>query len=190
MPGHSCNHLIHASAISYSYGHPNQRPDAERQEKASALERTFRKSAKFNPRTGNTLRAIPESKMKSNVSYSLILNKVQADYLSASKYGINRMQALVSLIDLTQTKEETYEKRGFSATVEVGQFIASEVELSRLWRCDRKTVSRVLDQMNQVGLISSVQTNRTSIHTLLCVGSWIIDGVTIKNGHFKRLSER
>ena len=128
--------------------------------------------------------------MKANVSYSLILNKVQADYLSASKYGINRMQALVSLIDLTQTKEETYEKRGFSATVEVGQFIASEVELSRLWRCDRKTVSRVLDQMNQVGLISSIQTNRTSIHTLLCVGSWIIDGVTIKNGHFKRLSER
>ncbi len=34
--------------------------------------------------------------MKQNVSYSLILNKVQADYLSASKYGINRMQALVT----------------------------------------------------------------------------------------------
>ena len=31
--------------------------------------------------------------MKANVSYSLILNKVQADYLAASKYGINRMQA-------------------------------------------------------------------------------------------------
>ena len=53
--------------------------------------------------------------MKANVSYSLILNKVQADYLAASKYGINRMQALVSLIDLTQTEEETYEKRGFTA---------------------------------------------------------------------------
>ena len=70
--------------------------------------------------------------MKANVSYSLILNKVQADYLAASKYGINRMQALVSLIDLTQTEEETYEKRGFTATVKVGQFVASEVELSRL----------------------------------------------------------
>ena len=128
--------------------------------------------------------------MKQNISYSLILNKVQADYLAASKYGINRMQALVSLIDLTQTEEETYEKRGFTATVKVGQFVASEVELSRLWRCDRKTVSRVLDQMNQVGLISTVQSNRTSVHTLLCVGSWIIDGETIKNSFFKRLSER
>jgi len=128
--------------------------------------------------------------MKANVSYSLILNKAQADYLSASKYGINRMQALVSLIDLTQTEEDTYEKRGFSATVHIGQFVASEVEWSRLWKCDRKTVSRVLDQMNQVGLISTVQTNRTSVHSLLCVGSWVIDGVTVKNSFFKRLSER
>ena len=128
--------------------------------------------------------------MKQNISYSLILNKVQADYLSEGKYGINRMQALVSLINLTQTEVETYEKRGFSATIHVGQFVASEVELSRLWRCDRKTVSRVLDQMNQVGLISTVQSNRTSVHTLLCVGSWIIDGTTIKNCFFKRLSER
>ncbi len=145
----------------------------------------------FNPRQGQSPSAqYPNQKMKANVSYSLILNKVQADYLAASKYGINRMQALVSLIDLTQTEEETYEKRGFTATVKVGQFVASEVELSRLWRCDRKTVSRVLDQMNQVGLISTVQSNRTSVHTLLCVGSWIIDGETIKNSFFKRLSER
>ena len=128
--------------------------------------------------------------MKANVSYSLILNKVQADYLSASKYGINRMQALVSLIDLTQTEEGTYEKRGFSATVKVGQFVASEVELSRLWKCDRKTVSRVLDQMNQVGLVSTVQNNRTSIHTLLCVASWYIDGRSVRNSFYRRLSDR
>ena len=145
----------------------------------------------FNPRQGQSPSAqYPNQKMKANVSYSLILNKVQADYLATSKYGINRMQALVSLIDLTQTEEETYEKRGFTATVKVGQFVASEVELSRLWKCDRKTVSRVLDQMNQVGLISTTQSNRTSVHTLLCVGSWIIDGETIKNSFFKRLSER
>jgi len=81
--------------------------------------------------------------MEQKISYSLILTKDQADYLSASKQGINRMQALVSLIDLTRTAEETYEKKGFAATVHVGQFVASEVELSHLWKCDRKTVSRV-----------------------------------------------
>lgn len=145
----------------------------------------------FNLRLGYSPSAqYPQSKKKANVSYSLILNKAQADFLSASKYGTNRMLALLSLILLTHTEEETYDKRGLSATVQVGQFAASEVELSHLWKCDRKTVSRVLDQMNQVGLISTVQTNRTSVHTLLCVGSWIIDGVTVKNSFFKRLSER
>ncbi len=132
----------------------------------------------------------PNLKMKANVSYSLILNKVQTDYLAACKYGINRMQALVSIIDLAQTEEETYEIRGFSATLKPGQLVASEVELSRLWRCDRKTVSRVLDQMNQVGLISTVQTNRTSVHSLLCVGSWVIDEKQIRNSFFKKLSDR
>ena len=128
--------------------------------------------------------------MEQNISYSLILNKVQADYLSASKYGLNRMQALVSLINLTRTAEETYEKKGFTAAVHVGQFVASEVEISRIWKCDRKTVSRVLDQMNQVGLVSTVQNNRTSIHTLLCVASWYIDGRSVRNGFYKRLSDR
>ena len=128
--------------------------------------------------------------MEQNISYSLILTKDQADYLSASRQGINRMQALVSLINLTQTAEGTYEKKGFSTTVHVGQFVASEVEISRIWKCDRKTVSRVLDQMNQVGLVSTVQNNRTSIHTLLCVASWYIDGRSVRNSFYKRLSDR
>ena len=98
--------------------------------------------------------------MEQTISYSLILTKDQANYLSASKQGLNRMQALVSLINLTQTAEGMYEKKGFAATVKVGQFVASEVELSHLWKCDRKTVSRVLDQMNQVGLGKTPPTGR------------------------------
>jgi hypothetical protein len=67
----------------------------------------------FNQRMGHYPSAQnPNLKMKANVSYSLILNKVQTDYLAACKYGINRMQALVSIIDLAQTEEETYEIRG------------------------------------------------------------------------------
>ena len=128
--------------------------------------------------------------MEQTISYSLILTKDQADYLSASKQGINRMHALVSLIDLSQTEEETYEKKGFTTTVHVGQSVASEVEISRMWKCDRKTVSRVLDQMNQLGLISTVQNNRTSVHTMLCVASWYIDGRSVRNGFYKRLSDR
>ena len=120
------------------------------------------------------------------ISYTLVLNKNQADYLAASKYGINRMQALVSLIDLTKTADEEYKMKGYSTTVRSGQFVASEVELSRIWKCDRKTVSRVLDQMNQMGLISTVQNNRTSIHTVYCVQNWRFENRTVYNKFYEK----
>ncbi len=120
------------------------------------------------------------------ISYTLVLNKNQADYLAASKYGINRMQALVSLIDLAKTADEEYTMKGYSTTVRAGQFVASEVELSRIWKCDRKTVSRVLDQMNQMGLISTVQNNRTSIHTVYCVQNWRFENRTVYNKFYEK----
>ena len=128
--------------------------------------------------------------MEQLISYQLVLNKSQADYLAASKYGINRMQALVSLLELVKTADGEYTMKGFSTPLKAGQFVASEVELSHLWKCDRKTVSRVLDQMNRVGLVSTVQNNRTSIHALLCVASWYIDGWSVRNGFYRRLSDR
>ena len=124
--------------------------------------------------------------MDQPISYTLVLNKNQADYLAASKYGINRMQALVSLIDLAKSADEEYTMKGYSTTVIAGQFVASEVELSRIWKCDRKTVSRVLDQMNQMGLISTVQNNRTSIHTVYCVQNWRFENRTVYNKFYEK----
>ena len=66
----------------------------------------------------------------------------------------------------------------------------SEVELSRLWKCDRKTVSKVLDMMNELGLVSTEQNNRTSIHTLLCVSAWYIDGTKILNPFYVPIKDR
>lgn len=122
--------------------------------------------------------------------YSLILSKSQGEYLANSKYGIDRMKALVSLIELAAISEHKYQKKGFSTTVQVGQVIVSEVELSHLLGCDRKTVSRILDKMNQLGLVSTVQTNRTSIHNLLCISAWIIDGKKILNPFYVPLMKR
>ena len=109
--------------------------------------------------------------MEQLISYQFVLNKSQADYLAASKYGVNRMQALVSLLDLVKTADGEYTMEGFSSPIKAGHFVASEVELSHLWKCDRKTVSRLLDQMNQLGLISTVQNNRTGRASTPCTAS-------------------
>ena len=128
--------------------------------------------------------------MKKETFYCLVLSESQARFLATSKYGIDRMKAMMSLVELASTENRTYEKKGFSANLNVGQLVMSEVELSRLWKCDRKTVSRVLDTMNGLGIVSTTQNNRTSIHTLLCVSAWYINGQMIVNPYYIPMKDR
>ena len=128
--------------------------------------------------------------MKTETYYCLVLSESQARFLATSKYGIDRMKALMSLVELASTENRTYEKKGFSANLNVGQLVMSEVELSRLWKCDRKTVSRVLDTMNELGIVSTMQNNRTSIHTLLCVSAWYVNGQTVVNPYYVPMKDR
>ena len=128
--------------------------------------------------------------MKTETFYCLVLSESQARFLATSKYGIDRMKALMSLVELASTENRTYEKKGFSANLNVGQLVMSEVELSRLWKCDRKTVSRVLDTMNELGIVSTTHNNRTSIHTLLCVSAWYINGQMIVNPYYVPMKDR
>ena len=55
---------------------------------------------------------------------------------------------------------------------------------------DKKTISRVLDKMNQLGIVASAQSNRTSIHTLKCISAWMLDGNRIDNPFYVRLKDR
>ena len=128
--------------------------------------------------------------MKTETFYCLVLSESQARFLATSKYGIDRMKALMSLVELASTENRTYEKKGFSANLNVGQLVMSEVELSRLWKCDRKTVSRVLDTMNELGIVSTTQNNRTSIHTLLCVSAWYVNGQRVINPYYVPMKDR
>lgn len=128
--------------------------------------------------------------MKNEVFYCLVLSESQTRFLATSKYGIDRMKALVSLIGEASTSYHEYKKKGFETYVQIGQVVISEVELSRLWGCDRKTVSRVLDTMNELELVATEQNNRTSIHTLLCVSAWYVNGQKILNPFYIPMKDR
>ena len=128
--------------------------------------------------------------MAKETYYCLVLSESQARFLATSKYGIDRMKALMSLVEHAATAEHDYEQKGFTTTVHIGQLVMSEVELSRLWKCDRKTVSRVLDTMNELGIVSTMQNNRTSIHTLLCVSAWYVNGQMVVNPYYVPMKDR
>ena len=101
-----------------------------------------------------------------NIRYSTLLNEAQYDYLSDECQDISRMKCFKS------------------AVLQPGQFMASKVELSLMWGCNRKTATRIIREFNQMGILRSEPSNRTTIHTLLCLSVWFTDQRTIKNPFF------
>lgn len=128
--------------------------------------------------------------MKTDLNYCIVLSSEQLSFLAGSKYGIDRMKILHQLIEAAVLKETEYAMKGFSTTLQVGQAILSEVDLSCKSGYDKKTISRVLDKMNQLGIIASTQSNRTSVHTLKCISAWMQDGKRIDNPFYVRLKDR
>lgn len=100
------------------------------------------------------------------------------------------MTAFDTFVSMASTKPSVYQKTGFSASLSIGQFAISTVELSALWKCDRKTAAKVVELFNQVGILSTERNNRTSIHTILCIAFWYVDGIkeAIKNPFYNRQS--
>lgn len=128
--------------------------------------------------------------MKTNLNYCIVLSSEQLAYLAGSKYGIDRMKILHRLIESAVLEETEYTMKGFSTTLRVGQAVLSEVELSSKLGYDKKTISRVLDKMNQLGIVASKQSNRTSVHTLKCISAWMENGNRIDNPFYVRLKNR
>lgn len=128
--------------------------------------------------------------MKTNLNYCIVLSSEQLAYLAGSKYGIDRMKILHQLIEAAVLKETDYTTKGFSTTLRVGQAVLSEVDLSSKSGYDKKTISRVLDKMNQLEIVVSTQNNRTSVHTLKCISAWMQDGNRIDNPFYVRIKDR
>ena len=128
--------------------------------------------------------------MKKDIYYCIVLSNSQLDFLAGGKYGIDRMKVLKCLIDAVVIKETKYEKKGFAVTLHIGQAALSEVELATRLGYDKKTVSRLLDKMAMLGIVTSEQTNRTSIHTIHCVSAWYADNQKILNPYYVSMKER
>ncbi|MEE0520587.1 MAG: hypothetical protein UDK36_04230 [Bacteroidaceae bacterium] len=123
-----------------------------------------------------------------SIKYGILLTKEQLDFLKDDRQGFHRMTAFDTFVSMASTKPSFYQKTGFSASLSIGQFAISTVELSALWKCDRKTAAKVVELFNQVGILSTERNNRTSIHTILCIAFWYVDGIkeAIKNPFYNR----
>ena len=123
--------------------------------------------------------------MKHQVHYQMTLSAPQLNYLSESKYHKNRMAFFLDLVNSAVLKPTKSQVCGCDETINIGQVEKSVVQLAKDWDCDRKTVSKVIAMMNELGIITTKKSNRTSVHTIHPVAAWIVDNIRIKNPYFR-----
>ncbi len=122
--------------------------------------------------------------MQQNLRYSITLNEAQLDYLSDEQQDILRMKCFKTFLQMAIPEENKVYGKNFSAVLQPGQFKASKVELARLWDCDRKTATRIVQEFNQLGILRSEASNRTTVHTLICLSAWFTRRGMIRSGFF------
>ena len=121
-----------------------------------------------------------------DLSYGLFLSDRQLDFLSNYPQGFDRMKCFATFLQMAVKEPTHYEKKEYSVDLTPGQFAISEVELAKLWKCNRKTASKMVDMFHEVELVSSVPNCRTTVFTVHCVASWYIDNQVIRNAHYSR----
>ena len=114
---------------------------------------------------------------KQKIHYCFTLSDVQMEYLRCKKYKIDRMECFMSLASLAE-RETTLVPISKTQQVEIlcGQCLVDNTRLAKLWDKDRKTVPKLLQAMEAVGISSSQKVGDNRIITLHSLSGWYVDG--------------
>lgn len=127
-------------------------------------------------------------KEKQTIHYCTILSAGQWDFLLEGKSSAFRQKCLYRLMTGAVRVRTAYKIKGVEIVLEVGQVAASDVELAEFLGCNRKTIGKLIDSLNRLGMLTTRTNNRTSIHTLHFLTGWYVGGVLTTNPHYVRPS--
>ena len=116
------------------------------------------------------------------IHYCFILSEEQMKYLRSKKYKIDRMECFMSLVELAE-RETKLVQISKTQQVEIlpGQVMVDNTRLAKLWDKDRKTVPKLIEAMEALGISSSQKEGDNRIHTLHAFSGWYVDGMFVKN---------
>ena len=127
-------------------------------------------------------------KEKQTIHYCTILSAGQWDFLLEGKFSAFRQKCLHRLMTEAVRAKNVYKIKGVEIVLEVGQVAASDVELAEYLGCNRKTIGKLIDSLNRLGMLTTRTNNRTSVHTLHFLTGWYVGGVLVTNPHYVRPS--
>lgn len=96
-------------------------------------------------------------------------------------------KCLYKLMTDAMQVETSYKIKGVEIALEVGEVAASDEELAEYLGCNRKTIGKLIDSFNRLGMLTTRTNNGTSIHTLHFLTGWYVGGVLITNPHYVRI---
>ena len=116
------------------------------------------------------------------IHYCFILSEEQMKYLRSKKYKIDRMECFLSLVELAE-RETKLVQISKTQQIEIlpGQVMVDNTQLAMLWDKDRKTVPKLIEAMEALGISSSQKVGENRIHTLHAFSGWYVDGMFVKN---------
>ena len=116
------------------------------------------------------------------IHYCFTLSEGQMKYLRSKKYKIDRMECFLSLVELAE-RETKLVQISKTQQVEIlpGQVMVDNTQLAKLWDKDRKTVPKLIEAMEALGISSSQKVGDNRIHTLHAFSGWYVDGRFVKN---------
>ena len=116
------------------------------------------------------------------IHYCFILSEEQMKYLRSKKYKIDRMECFLSLVELAERETKLVQiSKVHQVEILPGQVMVDNTQLAKLWDKDRKTVPKLIEAMEALGISSSQKVGDNRIHTLHAFSGWYVDGMFVKN---------
>ena len=123
-------------------------------------------------------------KNEQTIHYCTILSDEQWDFILEGRFSVQRQRCLHRLMTHAVRTKTVCNIKGIEIVLEVGEVAASDVELAEYLKCNRKTIGKLIDSFNRLGVLTTRTNNRTSIHTLHFLTGWYVDGVLLTNPHY------
>ena len=127
-------------------------------------------------------------KDKQKIHYCTILSDEQWNFILGGRFSVQRQRCLHKLMTHAVRTKTVCNIKGIEIALEVGEVAASDVELAEYLGCNRKTIGKLIDSFNRLGVLTTRTNNRTSIHTLHFLTGWYVGGVLLTNPHYVKPS--
>lgn len=115
---------------------------------------------------------------KDNVRYILCILEMQLDTERSKRKNSSTSlyDVLFELIGHTEPDAKEVTIHNVKKVIPAGVVALSELQMSKDLKCGRKKVSKIIKQLNDLGMVHTTKSPRTSYHEIRCLLGWDIDG--------------